>query len=95
MPEKELHVAPVSCVDLVDGGVDCVSVGEDGRVNLVTFGEERLNTKRIFDSNGLVSYNAVKWASPSEFATGGYGFGLQWWDQRQPGGPVSHFKGDW
>ncbi|KAE8700154.1 Transducin/WD40 repeat-like superfamily protein isoform 2 [Hibiscus syriacus] len=40
-------------------------------------------------------YTAVKWASPSEFATGGYGFGLQWWDQRRPGGPVSQFKGNW
>ncbi|KAJ7979572.1 Nuclear pore complex protein NUP43 [Quillaja saponaria] len=36
-----------------------------------------------------------KWASPMEFATGGYGFSLQWWDQRKPGGPVSQFKGNW
>jgi nuclear pore complex protein Nup43 len=43
----------------------------------------------------LVSYTAVKWASPVEFATGGYGFGLHWWDQRKPGGPVSQFKGNW
>lgn len=42
-----------------------------------------------------MSYTAVRWASPMEFATGGYGFSLQWWDQRKPGGPVSQFKGDW
>ncbi|XWS16957.1 hypothetical protein CRYUN_Cryun33cG0026300 [Craigia yunnanensis] len=40
-----------------------------------------------------MGYTAVQWASPSEFVTGGYGFGLQWWDQRRPGGPVSQFKG--
>ncbi|KAF5956736.1 hypothetical protein HYC85_003961 [Camellia sinensis] len=28
-----------------------------------------------------------------EFATGGLGFSLQWWDQRKPGGPTSQFKG--
>ncbi|KAF3598270.1 hypothetical protein F2Q69_00033123 [Brassica cretica] len=33
---------------------------------------------------------AVKWASPSEFVTGGYGFGLQLWDQRKGGEAVSH-----
>ncbi|RVW14426.1 hypothetical protein CK203_090804 [Vitis vinifera] len=26
---------------------------------------------------------------------GGFGFGLQWWDLRKPGGPVSQFKGNW
>ncbi|KAL7193571.1 hypothetical protein ACSBR2_025218 [Camellia fascicularis] len=30
-----------------------------------------------------------------EFATGGLGFSLQWWDQRKPGGPTSQFKGNW
>ncbi|KAL7193549.1 hypothetical protein ACSBR2_025204 [Camellia fascicularis] len=30
-----------------------------------------------------------------EFATGGLGFSLQWWDQRKPGGPASQFKGNW
>ncbi|GMP35962.1 hypothetical protein CsSME_00008220 [Camellia sinensis var. sinensis] len=28
-----------------------------------------------------------------EFAMGGLGFSLQWWDQRKPGGPASQFKG--
>lgn len=95
MPEGKLHSVPKSCVDLMDGGVECVTAGEDGRVNLVTVGNSNLNYRRLFDSGGLVSYTAVKWASPTEFATGGYGFGLQWWDQRKPGGPVSQFKGNW
>ncbi|KAG9156745.1 hypothetical protein Leryth_020922, partial [Lithospermum erythrorhizon] len=51
--------------------------------------------ERVFDSKGLVSYTAVKWASPVEFVTGGLGFGLQWWDMRGPGGVVSKFKGNW
>ncbi|KAK8500132.1 hypothetical protein V6N13_076377 [Hibiscus sabdariffa] len=95
--ELGFHSGPVSAVDLREGGTECVSVGEDGRVNLVSFvgDSSNLNYRRIFDANGLVGYTAVKWASPSEFATGGYGFGLQWWDQRRPGGPVSQFKGNW
>ncbi|KAF8006086.1 hypothetical protein BT93_K0398 [Corymbia citriodora subsp. variegata] len=92
--EEELHLGGASCVDLVEGGVDCVSVGEDGRVNLVSFGEAQVKKARVFDANGLVSYTAAKWASPSEFATGGYGFSLHWWDRRKPGGPVSQFKCD-
>lgn len=89
-----LHAGGASCVDLADGGGDCVSVGEDGRVNLVSLGEGRLRKARVFDANGLVSYTAAKWASPSEFATGGYGFSLHWWDRRTAGGPVSQFKCD-
>ena len=77
------------------GGCECVTVGEDGRLNLVTVGEARLDHRRIHDSRGLVSYTAARWASPAEFATGGLGFGLQWWDQRKPGGLVSQLKGDW
>ncbi|KAL5545108.1 hypothetical protein UlMin_008892 [Ulmus minor] len=95
LPEKALHEGPISCLDLMDGGVDCVSVGEDGKVNLVSIGDSSLNYRRVYDSSGLVSYTAAKWASPNEFATGGYGFSLQWWDQRKPGGAVSHFKGGW
>lgn len=95
VPEKALHEGSISCVDVMDSGVECVTVGEDGRVNLVSLGESELSCRRIFDSSGLVSFDSVKWASPSEFATGGYGFSLQWWDQRKPGGAVSQFKGDW
>lgn len=95
LPENVLHDGPISCLDLRDGGVECVTVGEDGRVNLVSIGDSRLNYQRVFDSSGLVSYTAAKWGSPTEFATGGYGFSLQWWDQRTPGGAVYQFKGSW
>nr|XP_048330333.1 nuclear pore complex protein NUP43-like [Ziziphus jujuba var. spinosa] len=95
VPEKVMHNGPVSCLDLMDGGVECVIVGEDGRVNLVSIGDSRLNHRRVFDSSGLVSYTAAKWGSPTEFATGGYGYSLQWWDQRKPDGAVSQFKGSW
>ncbi|GAU20933.1 hypothetical protein TSUD_200820 [Trifolium subterraneum] len=78
IPEDELHSVSETCIDLMDGGVECVTVGDDGKVNLVTVGNSNLNYRRLFDSGGLVSYTAVKWASPVEFATGGYGFGLHW-----------------
>ncbi|KAK4265422.1 hypothetical protein QN277_026477 [Acacia crassicarpa] len=95
VPENELHRGSISSIDLMDGGVECVSVAGDGRVNLVTVGNSNLSYRRVFDSSGLVSYTTAKWASPVEFATGGYGFSLHWWDQRKPGGPVSQFKGNW
>lgn len=95
MPEKALHVGPISCIDLQENGFECVCAGEDGRVNLVSLGDSSLNCRQVFDSKGLASYTAAKWASPTEFATGGLGFSLQWWDQRKPGGPASQFKGDW
>jgi len=91
-------VGPISCIDVVESGSEAVTVGEDGRVNLVSIGSggnERLSYRRVFDGNGLVGYTAAKWASPTEFATGGLGFGLQWWDLRKPGGPASQFKGNW
>ncbi|KAL0915521.1 hypothetical protein M5K25_015947 [Dendrobium thyrsiflorum] len=93
--DQPLHNASVSVVDLQDGGHECLSVGEDGRVNLVSVGEGRLDTQLVHDNRGLVSYTAVKWGSQAEFATGGFGFGLQWWDQRKPGGLVSQLKGNW
>ncbi|CAL5328305.1 unnamed protein product [Camellia sinensis] len=95
VPGKTLHVGPISCIDAQENGSECVSVGEDGRVNLVSVGNSNLSHRRFFDSYGLVSYTAAKWASPMEFATGGLGFSLQWWDQRKPGGPASQFKGNW
>ena len=95
VPENVLHSGPISCVDIMEGGLECVTVGEDGRVNLVGVSNSSLNPRRVYDSSGLVSYTAAKWASPTEFATGGYGFSLQWWDQRKPGGPTSQFKGNW
>uniref|UniRef100_A0A7N0SWK5 Nuclear pore complex protein NUP43 n=1 Tax=Kalanchoe fedtschenkoi TaxID=63787 RepID=A0A7N0SWK5_KALFE len=94
--DKAFHAGAVSCVDLKDGGSECLSVGEDGRINLVNVGDTaKVSYRRVFDSNGLVSYTAAKWASPVEFATGGLGFSLQWWDQRKPGGAACQLKGDW
>lgn len=89
------HMGPIWGVDVM--GSECVSVGEDGRVNLVSVnGGGEKGFRRVYDGNGLVGFNCVKWASPSEFVTGGFGFGLQWWDLRRPGadGPVSQFKGN-
>lgn len=94
--DRSFHAGPISAIDLQGSGGECVSVGEDGRVNLVKVGESALSFNRVFDSRGLLSYTAARWGSPVEFATGGLGFSLQWWDQRKPGdGPVSQFKGNW
>ncbi|CAA7398650.1 unnamed protein product [Spirodela intermedia] len=92
--ERWLHSGPISAVDLQPEGRECVSVGQDGRVNLVSVAEGSMEHRRVHDARGLVSYTAVRWGSSVEFATGGLAFGLQWWDQRKPGGPVSHLKGD-
>ncbi|CAN7082074.1 unnamed protein product, partial [Brassica oleracea var. botrytis] len=93
---ERFHVGRVEGVDWREGG-ECVTVGDDGRVNVVTVvnGGEGLRYRRVFDGNGLVGYRAVKWASPSEFVTGGYGFGLQLWDQRKAGEAVSQLNGSW
>ncbi|XP_016470548.1 nuclear pore complex protein NUP43 isoform X1 [Nicotiana tabacum] len=92
---KGFHLGRVAGIDVSENGSEFVSVGEDGRINLVSFVGGGSSSKRVFDGNGLISYGAVKWASPVEFVSGGLGFGLQWWDQRRPGGPVSQFKGNW
>ncbi|KAJ8500051.1 hypothetical protein OPV22_010603 [Ensete ventricosum] len=93
--DRSLHAGLVSAVDLLEGGRECITAGEDGRVNRVTIGEARLEYRRVYDSRGLVSYTAARWGSPMEFATGGLGFGVQWWDQRKPGGLVSQFRCNW
>lgn len=98
LPENQLHVGPISGIDLQENGSDCVSVGEDGRVNLVSLGDSsglKENYRKVYDSKGLVSFTAVKWASHAEFATGGLGFSLQWWDLRRSEPLVCHFKGNW
>ena len=76
---KELHIGVVSYVDVKGGGVECVTVGKDGRVNLVGVTGSGLSCCRVFDSDGLVSYIVAKWALPVEFGIGGYGFSLRWW----------------
>ncbi|KAJ6822014.1 putative nuclear pore complex protein NUP43 [Iris pallida] len=89
-----VHRGAVSAVDVADGGGEAVSVGEDGRVRVVGVGEGRLETAAVGDGKGLAAYTAVRWGAPAEFATGGLGFGLRWWDRRRPGGVVSQFKGN-
>ncbi|CAL5328308.1 unnamed protein product [Camellia sinensis] len=49
---KTLHVGSISCIDVQENGSECVSVGEDGRVNLVSVGNSNLSHRRFFDSNG-------------------------------------------
>ncbi|VFQ96056.1 unnamed protein product [Cuscuta campestris] len=97
--DKAFHSGPISGIDVSENGSDVVSVGEDGKVNLINMeggiGGQKVKFQNVFGNNGLVSYQAVKWASPVEFVTGGLGFSLQWWDLRHPGGPVYHFKRDW
>ncbi|CAL5374839.1 unnamed protein product [Camellia sinensis] len=75
-----LQLAPrlARCPGRRENGSECVSVGEDERVNLVSVGNLNWSHRRFLDSNGLVSYTTAKWASPMEFATGGLGFSLQW-----------------
>ncbi|XP_050214782.1 nuclear pore complex protein NUP43 [Mercurialis annua] len=96
---RDFHVGPIRGVDVMEGGSEVVSVGEDGRVNLVRVLDGGKmgngNFKSVYDGNGLVSYSAVKWASSTEFVTGGVGFGIQWWDLRRPNSAVAHFKGIW
>ncbi|WOK95043.1 nuclear pore complex protein [Canna indica] len=93
--DRSLHTGVVSAVDLLEGGRECITAGEDGKVNVVSIGEGRLDYRRVHDSHGLVSYTAARSGSPMEFATGGLGFGVQWWDQRKPGGFVAQFKCNW
>ncbi|CAN0838244.1 Nuclear pore complex protein NUP43 [Linum grandiflorum] len=90
---KGFHVGRITGVDFMEERSECVTVGEDGRVNLVSVLDGRYN--KVFDGNGLVSYSAVKSRSPTEFITGGCGFGLQMWDIRRPGSSaVAQFKGN-
>ncbi|KAG9455940.1 hypothetical protein H6P81_000448 [Aristolochia fimbriata] len=91
--DKPLHAGPISGIDLLRGGAQCVTVGQDGTVNLVQMAESKITHGRIGDSKGLSEFTAVKWGSEVEFATGGLGFGVQWWDQRDHHGIVSQFKG--
>ncbi|CAH9110337.1 unnamed protein product [Cuscuta europaea] len=96
--ERAFHSGPILGIDVSENGSDVVSVGEDGKVNWINIGGgigEKLKFQNVSGNNGLVSYHAVKWASPVEFVTGGLGLSLQWWDLRRPGGPAYQFKGDW
>ncbi|XP_068647966.1 nuclear pore complex protein NUP43-like [Aristolochia californica] len=91
--DKSLHAGPISGVDVLRDGAECVTVGQDGKVNLVQMAESKLTYGRVGDTKGLSEFTAVRWGSEVEFATGGLGFGVQWWDRRDPRGIVSQFKG--
>ncbi|XP_068653019.1 nuclear pore complex protein NUP43-like [Aristolochia californica] len=94
--EKSFHAGPISGIDVLRGGAKCVTVGQDGKVNLVQMGESNITYSKVGDTKGLSEFTAVRWGSEMEFATGGLGFGVQWWDQRDPRGIVLQFKRpDW
>ncbi|KAL4181947.1 hypothetical protein AMTRI_Chr12g239980 [Amborella trichopoda] len=93
--DKGFHRAGVFSIDLQSSTCECVSAGEDGRINLSKIEGSRVVYGTVFDGKGLVSYTSARWASPWEFATGGLGFGVQFWDQRKPGGPVSQSPAKW
>ncbi|KAJ3693353.1 hypothetical protein LUZ60_008833 [Juncus effusus] len=96
--KSAFHSGPIQSIDTQTGSTGesiTVTAGEDGRVNIVTLGGERVENIRVCESEGLAAYTAVKWGSEVEFVTGGVGPGLQWWDTRRPGGAVAQFKGIW
>ena len=51
---KELHIGVVSYVDVKGGGVECVTVGKDGRVNLVGVTGSGLSCCRVLDRKSVV-----------------------------------------
>ncbi|RLM61974.1 hypothetical protein C2845_PM14G07470 [Panicum miliaceum] len=88
------HVGPVRGLDF--GGEEWVTAGEDGRVHAVGGGGDgRLVARRVWDGKGMVGYEAARWASPAEFATGGAGCGVQWWDRRKGDAVVAQCNGIW
>ncbi|KAJ7541630.1 hypothetical protein O6H91_10G067700 [Diphasiastrum complanatum] len=90
-----LHRGSMCGLDLQSSSQSCVSVGEDGKINIISFGESGLQPMCFYDNRGLLSFSAVRWASPVEFVTGGIGYSLQWWDTRRPGGAVSKALTKW
>uniref|UniRef100_A0A0D9X617 Nuclear pore complex protein NUP43 n=1 Tax=Leersia perrieri TaxID=77586 RepID=A0A0D9X617_9ORYZ len=97
------HVGPVRGLDYggggggAGGGEEWVTAGEDGRVHVVTAGggDGRLVARRVWDGKGMVGYEAARWASMAEFATGGAGCGVQWWDRRMGFAVAAQCKGIW
>lgn len=83
-----IHNGAISGMDLQSDTHDCVSVGEDGKINLTKVTESQLRHTCLIDNHGLTSFTAAHWASPAEFVTAGLGFSLQWWDHRRSNGAV-------
>lgn len=73
-----------------------MTAGEDGRVHLVSDGGDgRVVARRVWDGKGMLGYETARWASAAEFATGGAGCGVQWWDRRKGDAVVAQCKGIW
>ncbi|KAF2918896.1 hypothetical protein DAI22_08g094000 [Oryza sativa Japonica Group] len=90
------HVGPVRGLDCGGGGEEWVTAGEDGRVHVVGGGGDgRVVARRLWDGKGMAGYEAARWASAAEFATGGAGCGVQWWDRRKGDAVVAQCKGVW
>ncbi|KAK8962089.1 hypothetical protein KSP40_PGU015273 [Platanthera guangdongensis] len=92
---QPLHNGPVSAVDLQSGGHECVSVGEDGRVNLVSVGEGGLIAgiqRELRENNGISAYDEICEALAVEEASGGGGVGGPWAGRRRPGGAGEQLK---
>lgn len=88
------HVGPVRGLDC--GGEEWVTAGEDGRVHVVGgTADGRVVARRVWDGKGMSGYEAARWASPVEFATGGAGCGVQWWDRRKGDAIVAQCNGIW
>ncbi|KAI5063214.1 hypothetical protein GOP47_0021761 [Adiantum capillus-veneris] len=88
LSSSPIHDGAITGMDLQSDTHDCISVGEDGKINLSKLAESHLRHVSLVDNHGLTSFMAVHWASPAEFVTAGLGFSLQWWDHRRSGGPV-------
>ncbi|KAH7414853.1 hypothetical protein KP509_14G014000 [Ceratopteris richardii] len=83
-----IHDRIITGIDLQSDTHDCISVGEDGKINLTQLTESHLSHTCLIDNHGITSFMDVCWSSPAEFVTAGLGFSLQWWDHRRSGGPV-------
>lgn len=92
---EHLHKFVPSALDIQKDTLQCVTVGSDGKINLVQAGQSGLQGDCLHDNHGVLSYSAVCWASPTEFVLAGHGAGIQWWDNRRPGGAVAQSPAKW
>ncbi|KAG0605921.1 hypothetical protein M758_9G098300 [Ceratodon purpureus] len=92
---ERLHKFLPSALDIQKDTLQCVTVGSDGKINLVHAGQSGLQGDCLHDNHGVLSYSAVCWASPTEFVSAGQGTGIQWWDSRRPGGAVAQSPAKW
>ncbi|KAJ0912237.1 putative transcription factor WD40-like family [Helianthus annuus] len=104
VPDNVLHLGRITCLDLLESGLECVSVGEDGRVNVISVGDSGLDYRRVVDGKGLVSQFKGNWGQgatsgiihsidihPSRKHTclaGGSNGNVFAWDLRRPQQPI-------